>query len=148
MIVAEIDFMTPADLDEVIQIEQESFSSPWSLEMFREELRKGEGVFYIVARLKNRVVGYGGIYIIDREAHITTIAVAKAYRGHRIGEQLLVALIEIAKYSSCKRVVLEVRISNVIAINLYKKYHFKVVKLIHGYYRDNGEDAAFMALTL
>jgi len=148
MIIAEIDFMTPADLDEVAEIERESFPSPWSLDVFREELRKNEGVFYIVARLKDRVIGYGGVYVIDKEAHITTIAVAKKYRGHRIGEQLLAALIEIAKYNSCKKVVLEVRISNTVAINLYKKYHFRVSKLIRGYYRDNSEDAVFMVLVL
>ncbi|KUK13833.1 MAG: ribosomal protein S18-alanine N-acetyltransferase [Synergistetes bacterium] len=147
MILVDIDFMNVGDLDEVLEIERESFNLPWSRNLFLREL-DFPGNAYIVARLRDRVVGYAGIRFYGRQAHITTIAVAPKWRGNRIGEQLLLALIEIAKDRQAKEIVLEVRPSNRIAIGLYEKYGFRTIGVIPGYYMDNGEDAFLMRVKI
>lgn len=147
MILVDIDFMNLGDLDEVLEIERECFPFPWSEETFREELELKDSV-YIVARLRGRVVGYAGIKFYQRQGHITTIAVAPRWRGNQIGEQLLLALLEIAKDRKVKSVVLEVNPSNLPARKLYEKYGFKEIGLIPGYYRNEGADAIIMRLEI
>ncbi|HET8678549.1 MAG TPA: ribosomal protein S18-alanine N-acetyltransferase, partial [bacterium] len=78
------------------------------------------------------------------EAHVTTIAVDRARRGQRIGERLLVALIDRALDRGARWMTLEVRPSNEVARALYHKYGFRDVALRKRYYSDNGEDAAVM----
>ncbi|MCS7232599.1 MAG: ribosomal protein S18-alanine N-acetyltransferase [Synergistetes bacterium] len=147
MILVDIDFMNLGDIDEVLEIERESFSIPWSKRTFLNELSFPENV-YLVARLKDKVVGYAGIRFYGRQGHITTIAVASRWRGNQIGEQLLLAILEIAKERKVREVILEVRPSNRVAIGLYEKYGFKVIGVIPNYYMDNGEDALLMKLNI
>ncbi len=147
MILVDIDFMNLGDLDEVLEIEKECFPFPWSERTFREELELKDSV-YIVARLKDKVVGYAGIRFYQRQGHITTIAVAPRWRRNQIGEQLLLALLEIAKDRKVKSVVLEVNPANLPARNLYEKYGFKPIGLIPGYYRNEGADAVIMRLDI
>lgn len=90
------------------------------------------------------VVGVAGFWVMVDEAHITTIAVRKAYRRQGIGEQLLISIIEMAALMNAKVVTLEVRVSNIPAQSLYKKYGFQRVGLRRAYYTDNGEDALLM----
>ena len=78
------------------------------------------------------------------EAHITTLGVASQYRGQRIGEQLLIALLEQAMRHNARRATLEVRKSNLVAQQLYIKYGFRTAAVRRGYYTDNGEDALVM----
>src|SRR5690242_14426477 len=90
------------------------------------------------------VVGYSGFWFILDEAHISTIAVHPDWRGRRVGEQLLVSMLEQALELSAVTATLEVRVTNDRAQNLYRKYHFEVVGRRKHYYRDNGEDALLM----
>lgn len=92
----------------------------------------------------NPVVGYGGLWLMMDEAHITTLGVDPAYRGKGIGEFLLVGLIDIALALGASWLTLEVRVSNVTAQNLYKKYTFKEAGVRRKYYTDNNEDAYIM----
>jgi [ribosomal protein S18]-alanine N-acetyltransferase len=92
----------------------------------------------------NPVVGYGGLWLMMDEAHITTLGVAPEYRGKHIGELLLVGLTDIALQLGASWLTLEVRVSNVVAQNLYKKYTFKQSGVRHKYYTDNNEDAYIM----
>jgi ribosomal-protein-alanine N-acetyltransferase len=78
------------------------------------------------------------------EAHITTIASHPAVRGQGIGEFLLVALIHRGMEVGARWMTLEVRASNSVAQNLYRKYTFKEMGLRRRYYSDNGEDALVM----
>ena len=89
-------------------------------------------------------VGYVSTWIVWEEAHITAIAVRKAYRGLGIGELLLAGSIETAMHEKSRVVTLEVRVSNYSAISLYKKYGFTKVGLRKAYYSDNREDADIM----
>ncbi len=91
------------------------------------------------------VVGYGGMWLMVDEAHISTIASHPEWRRRGIGELLLVAMLERAAEIGANVVTLEVRVSNAAAQSLYKKYGFRVAGRRKGYYSDNGEDALIMS---
>ncbi len=91
------------------------------------------------------MVGFGGIWIMAGEAHITTIAVREHYRRQGIGELLLISIIDLAIELNASLITLEVRISNTVAQRLYYKYGFTQVGLRHGYYTNNREDAVLMS---
>ena len=78
------------------------------------------------------------------EAHITTFAVHPRWRRQRIGERLLLALLDLARDRHAREATLEVRLSNLAARRLYEKYGFRPVGIRPRYYSDNGEDALIM----
>lgn len=90
------------------------------------------------------IVGYAGIWVMTDEAHITTIASHPDVRGRGVGEFILVALIHRAIEIGARWMTLEVRASNAVAQNLYRKYTFKEMGVRRRYYSDNGEDALVM----
>jgi [ribosomal protein S18]-alanine N-acetyltransferase len=139
-----IEPMTLADLQAVHAIERASFFPPWPDEAYRNELQTNRLASYVVARLEGVVVGFGGLWLMVDEAHVTTFAVDPAWRRRRIGERLLVALLDIAMARGAREATLEVRLSNVAARRLYEKYGFRPVGLRPRYYTDNGEDALIM----
>lgn len=91
------------------------------------------------------IVGFAGLWLMIDDAHITTIAAHPDYRGRHVGELLLASLIDIAYTIGAQRVTLEVRVSNTIAQNLYRKYGFHDVGIRRRYYSDNNEDARLMS---
>ena len=91
-----------------------------------------------------RLLGFAGIWVIIDEAHVTNIAVNRAYRGRGLGGLLLLNLIEVARGLNTAVLTLEVRASNLSARKLYEKYGFAEVGLRRGYYNDNREDAVLM----
>lgn len=91
------------------------------------------------------IVGFAGIWLMIDDAHITTIATHPDYRGRHVGELLLASLIDIGYTIGANRVTLEVRVSNTVAQNLYRKYGFHDVGLRRRYYSDNNEDARLMS---
>jgi [ribosomal protein S18]-alanine N-acetyltransferase len=90
------------------------------------------------------LTGFVGMWLMVDEAHIINIAVREVCRGKGIGELLLISSIELATALKASVVTLEVRVSNVIAQNLYTKYGFNQVGLRKKYYTDNNEDAYIM----
>jgi ribosomal-protein-alanine N-acetyltransferase len=90
------------------------------------------------------IAGYAGMWIMTDEAHITTIASAPSFRGRGVGELLVLALIDRALANGARWMTLEVRASNTVAQNLYRKYTFKEMGVRRRYYSDNGEDALVM----
>ena len=116
-----IEPMTEADLDEVVAIEEASFVRPWTRRSFQEELTRNSLATYLVAKREGRVVGYGGIWVILDEAHLTTLAVAPDCRQRGIGSRLLTALMEKAVQAGSRCISLEVRPSNLAARKLYGK---------------------------
>lgn len=138
--------MTGEDIKSVYDVECKSFITPWSLKSFTSEIYNNNMAKYLVAKIDGKVVGYGGMWIILDEGHITNIAVHPDHRGKKIGDALVKALINLAGENDVKRMTLEVRPSNWTAINLYKKYGFKEAGVRKGYYQDTGEDAIIMWL--
>ena len=90
------------------------------------------------------IAGFVGLWYMVDEAHIVAIGVRREYRGLGLGELLLIAAIEQAIEMESRVVTLEVRVSNYIAQNLYKKYGFTERGMRKGYYTDNREDALIM----
>jgi ribosomal-protein-alanine N-acetyltransferase len=90
------------------------------------------------------IVGFAGLWLMVDEAHVTTIATHPDYRGHGIGELLLSSLIDVAFEIGARVVTLEVRVSNSVAQNLYRKYGFREAGIRKRYYSDNHEDALIM----
>lgn len=90
------------------------------------------------------VLGFAGMWLMFDEAHITTIGVKRTLRGRGLGELMLVYLVDYANQMGAKRLTLEVRVSNVVAQALYRKYTFKEEGVRKRYYSDDGEDALIM----
>lgn len=139
-----IEAMRLDDLEAVHQIELASFPSPWPPNAYRSELETNRLATYLVARIDDRVVAYGGMWLMVDEAHITTFAVHPAWRHQKIGERLLVAFLDLAIDRHAREATLEVRLSNLPARRLYEKYGFRPVGLRPRYYTDDGEDALIM----
>ncbi len=151
--------MTPADIPEVAALEKRVFSLPWSRYAFEHELQHNPMAHFLVLRERERdsmqraasnppsnpsLLGYGGFWLIIDEAHICTLAVHPDWRGHGLGELLLVHLIDRASQVNAAVLTLEVRATNLAAQRLYGKYGFRKVGRRIGYYTDTGEDALIM----
>jgi ribosomal-protein-alanine N-acetyltransferase len=136
--------MNVDDIDQVCEIEKLSFTTPWSRESFESELSKNSLAKYFVVKIEGRVAAYGGIWIVLDEGHITNIAVHPDFSGRQIGEKIAQRLLQAAKESMAVHVTLEVRTSNDVARNLYKKLGFVDSGMRKGYYADTGEDAVIM----
>lgn len=132
-----------AYVDSLVAISKLCFHSAWDRESFKNELQNGLAR-YVVAVIDNVPVGFGGMWLIIDEGHITNIGVHPEYRGIGIGDKILSSLISICKEENICSMTLEVRASNYIAQNLYKKYGFVGEGIRKAYYEDNKEDALIM----
>ncbi len=130
------------DVEAVYEIESRSFPQPWSQATFASEIQDNRFAHYLVARAGRETVGYGGMWVILDEAHITTLAVLPECRNRGLGGRLLRYLMDLALHQGAIRMTLEVRTSNEEAINLYKKYGFVKRGMRKEYYQD--EDAYIM----
>ncbi|QCX33967.1 ribosomal-protein-alanine N-acetyltransferase [Caloramator sp. E03] len=132
------------DIDDILLIEKLSFKTPWSKEAFINELTINKCANYRVVVKDNRVIAYGGMWIMLDEAHITNIAVHPEFRRCGIGKRLINDMINCCKEKNVHAITLEVRESNLPAINLYKSFNFIEVAIRKKYYTDNDEDAIIM----
>ena len=135
--------MTKNDIDGVYEVEENCFVDTWSKDAFNKEL-KTDLARYLVAEIDNKIVGYVGIWFVVDEGHITNVAVHSDYRGRKIGDKLVSELVELCKKADLSAMTLEVRASNTVAQNLYRKYGFKMGGIRKEYYSDNKEDAIIM----
>jgi ribosomal-protein-alanine N-acetyltransferase len=142
-LVVTLEPMDRSHIRDVIRIEKQCFSSHWPESAFLNELAN-RCARYVIARVGETVVGFAGMWVIMDEAHITTVGVEPIFRRRRIGERLVVRLLEIARGLGARRATLEVRKTNTAALRLYEKYAFKPVGVRRGYYSDTGEDALVM----
>lgn len=141
--------MTVEDVEAVHAIEVESFPTPWSLDSFHYEMRVNPYANYIVAEDETgTIVGYCGMWIVIDSAQITNVAVTKKARGQGIGEGLMREAMRVAKEQKAEMMSLEVRVSNTVAQNLYRKLGFQEGGIRKGYYTDNHEDALVMWVKL
>ncbi len=131
-------------LSMVMQIEQASFSTPWSKRAFFGEIRQNQFAHYYVCLDDQQVIGYGGIWAVLDEAHVTTVAVAPEFRQKKIGCQLMLYLMQQALAKGADKMTLEVRPSNTHAKRLYKALGFEEAGIRKGYYTDDNEDAIIM----
>lgn len=140
--------MVEADVDGVLAIEEQSFTTPWSREAFESEMTENDLAHYLVVTYGKRLIAYAGAWLILDEAHVTNVAVLPKYRGQGIGKLLLTALTTYLKAKGADRMTLEVRKSNEVAKKLYKQFGFKAKGLRKQYYSDTHEDAIIMWVDL
>lgn len=139
------------DLEQVKVIDQLSFSMPWPDNSYRYEVVENPASLLWVAEGEtangeSRVCGIVVVWLILDETHIATLAVHPDYRGFGIGKQLLTVALEESAQQGAKLATLEVRDSNKVAQNIYRKCGFESVGRRRRYYRDNREDAVLMTL--
>lgn len=158
------------DLPQVMAIDAASFPRPWPEPSWRHEIIANSNARCYVARvartaanpsrwqqlrarlfgisedLGSVVAGMVCMWVVIDEAHIATIAVHPSYRGRKVGEHLLRHCIQQAIASNCITIMLEVRVSNTVAQNLYRKFGFAVTGERKKYYSDNLEDALIMTI--
>ena len=139
----EIKEMAQEDLAQVSEIESQIFSLPWSEKAFEESL-KNTNTLYIVAKEKEEVLGYIGMYISFQEGNITTVAVNPNYRRKKIGQNLIREILERAKQIGVTDVILEVRETNAAAICLYEKMGFEEAGIRKNFYEKPLENAIIM----
>ena len=135
--------MDSSSIKSIFNISELSFPISWSLESLQSEL-DNKFARYVVLKKGNSIVGYGGMWVIVDEAHITNVAIHPEARGHGGGDLIVDALFKICRKQKIKAITLEVRSSNFQAINLYEKNGFEKVSVRPHYYEDNGEDAVIM----
>ena len=140
----EITPMTVADLNDVLDIEKNSFTFPWSNSFFVGEIQETKNADYVLARLQTngRIIGYVGLWVFFDEGHFTTLVVHPHYRQAGAGSFLLDYLLKRAQSKGARKVYLEVRDSNKVARRLYEKFKFKVIGRRKNYYLI--EDAVVM----
>jgi [ribosomal protein S18]-alanine N-acetyltransferase len=136
--------MRVEDVPDVHAIERASFTTPWPDHAYRTELETNRLAHYLVVRVEDRLVGYAGMWLMVDEAHITTFAIDPAWRRRRLGERLLIALLDLAIERRAGEATLEVRLSNLAARRLYEKFGFRPVGIRPRYYSDDNEDALIM----
>ncbi|MDD7740935.1 MAG: ribosomal protein S18-alanine N-acetyltransferase [Fusicatenibacter sp.] len=140
----EIREMQIDDLDQVVQIEEDNFSVPWTANGFFTFLIREDALF-LVAEEEGEILGYLGILISMDEGEITNVCVTKKARRRGIGKALLLELIRRMDMQGVFTIHLDVRKSNTPAITLYESLGFVQDGLRRQYYELPKEDAILMS---
>jgi len=138
--------MTLEDVPTVAELDRISFSLPWPERSFRFELTENESSICWVAEADGRIIGMLVMWVILDEAHIATVAIHPDYRRQGIGEHFLREMLKAARDEGAVRATLEVRVGNVAAQEMYRKFGFETVGTRPRYYKDNNEDAILLTL--
>ena len=153
-----LELMRESDVATVQEIEREIFATPWPRNAYYRELASRASAHYVVLRQEGleaparfqgaemdpTIIGYGGMWRMYDEAHVTTIGVRRDLHHRGYGRILFAGLVQAAYDIGAKWVTLEVRTTNDNAMHMYESFGFKVIGRRKGYYTDNGEDAIVM----
>lgn len=140
--------MLLTDIDEVVGIEEIVFNDNWREEAFKYEICDNPFSHYWVIETDDKIIGYAGMWVTFDSATITNIAILPEYQHQGWGQAAMNMILKEAKDNNCEMISLEVRVSNLKAINFYKKNGFIDINTKKGYYKDNFEDAYYMVKAL
>jgi ribosomal-protein-alanine N-acetyltransferase len=151
--------MRPDDLDAVMVIERAAFKHPWSAELFRRELEHDWSTILVSVEplaplavpgrgASERVVGFIIFWLVHDEVHILNVAVAPEHRRRGIARMLMAEAERRAHEANAALMTLEVRRSNLGALDLYRQFDYRAVGVRPNYYADEGEDAIVMVKEL
>ena len=162
----QFEHINPADLEPILAIEQISFRRPWGRLSFEGELRKHKACNFAVKSTEpadtadsvesaestesaglessGQVIGYAFWHLVADEVHLLKVAVTPAWRGQGIATRLLDRCFSAGVDQGANSAHLEVRPSNIAAIELYQKLGFELVGRRPQYYTDSKEDALLM----
>ena len=135
--------MVRADVNRVHEIECTCFRSPWSKLALAGELRN-EVAHYLVMEADGVICGYGGMWLLFEEAHVTNVAIMPEYRGQGRGKRLMLAMMRHAVKRGAEKMTLEVREGNTVAQHLYATLDFEQNGFRPRYYSDTGEGALLL----
>jgi ribosomal-protein-alanine N-acetyltransferase len=138
--------MTMDDLEQVVAIDQISFSLPWPARSFKFELTDNPASRCWVIEVDGKIAAMVVAWMIVDEIHIATIATHPDYREQGLGKQLLLYTLKSAMEEGAVTSFLEVRAGNSIAMKMYVDFGFVETGRREGYYKDNNEDAILMLL--
>lgn len=142
-----IERMEKDDINQILEIEKISFPTPWHGYIFELELKKPR-TLQLVSKSDDRVTGYIISWMMFDEIHILNVAVHPNFRRRGIARRLICEVIDYFYPLGARSVILEVRINNKAAKNLYKSLGFETLRIRKKYYTDTGEDAIVMNLEL
>ena len=143
----EFRFANQQDLNTIVEIENASMSSPWSLDSYKEAL-DSDHAFIMVADEAGVCVGFAVFYLTAPESELPDIVVSESYRGRGLGKLLLDASIRQLSLRGVDTVFLEVRVSNERARTLYEKMGFEEIGRRKYFYSNPIEDAICMRLEI
>jgi len=153
MIEFEIQIMTKDLLPMVMEIEGESHIHPWTIKNFEDSIDAGYWAYVFRSKESQQksILGYMVFMPGVEELHLLNITVSKIYRRNDIAKRALLGIEPIALEKNLTRIFLEVRVSNLSAIHLYRSLKYEEISLRKGYYPSlNGlrEDALVMSKQL
>ncbi len=132
------------DLKKVLELEKQSFPVPWTYDLFFSELTRNRYARYFVLEKDKEIIGYLGFCYKGASFYITNIAITEKFRWKGYGRKLLKFIEKTAAIYKIKKISLEVRRSNCIAQDMYRKYGYKVIRFLRNYYPEEKEDALVM----
>ncbi len=138
---------SPQDFDDIVEIERDSFSSPWSRALFSAELINPISRILVIKTLyqdREILAGYAVYWLVADELHLQKIAVRREMRNRGLAAAILQEAFAASSSQNIKKATLEVRASNLPAYHLYRKFDFTVQGKRPRYYDDTGEDALIM----
>ncbi len=135
------------DIDSIIDIEKDIYLEAWNQKQYIEEVKTNKFAHYFVLIDNLKIIGYYGVWIVNDYATITKVSIHKDYQGNGLSKILMTHLINYCIDNKCDVIDLEVRVSNIKAINLYTSFGFENVNLRKNYY-SNHEDALLMVRKL
>ncbi len=141
-----VSLMSIDDLKEAYKIECEVNPSPWKYETFLSSFEVGHKG--LICKHDSEIIGFIIFSPINPEAHILSISVTKKIQSKGVGSLLLQSMLDQCAAMNYKKIFLEVRTSNLQAINFYQKFGFSKDAIRDNYYSDNSEDALLMSLSI
>jgi ribosomal-protein-alanine N-acetyltransferase len=144
----EVRAMRAEDVDAVVAIETEAFTSPWRRETFLELIGRRNLELLVMDHGAEGIVGYAVLWCILDQGELANFAVTPAMRGRGLGTRLLGRVLDIARGHGVETMYLEVRESNAAALGLYARFGFSQVGLRKGYYDHPKEDARILMAKL
>ncbi len=148
-----------SDLADIVAIEQECFSDPWTSRSLAQLLTRDEALFNVAVRRTvtaahgeasdaESVVGFSIAHVVADEAELANVAVRKSAQREGIGRRLLDHVAEEARKRGAVELFLEVRESNVAARAMYQRAGFFEIGRRIRYYDRPVEDALVLRLQL
>lgn len=133
--------MEKDDIKQILEVQESQNTNILSENNLIYALENDSTNYFIVAKDENLVVGFAGITYVEDSCDLVAIVVRKDYTNNGIGSSLLNNIIKYCENNTCiKKIMLEARRSNKIAIELYERFGFSMTFVRHNYY-DNNEDA-------
>ena len=139
-----IEVMRKAHIAGIVKIEQQVFKTPWTEEMFAQELQDSRLSMAYVVLNDGELIGYMIAWLLRQEVHLINIAVEPSCQRSGVGRMMLRYLFDLAAHNKRRFITLEVRESNESAIKLYETFGFKRIGVRPRYYEQDGEDAVVM----